>query len=77
MPASANLLASFSLSDRPATCGASPAKFCCLVVNALAASCLALKSAADSPACCEIPAKPVDTTGTPDCATPCCARSTP
>ena len=61
----------------PATCGASPAKFCCLVVKSWAALCLAAKSAADSPACCEIPAIPVDTTGTPDCAVTCFAKSCP
>ena len=46
-----------------ATCGASPAKLCCLVVKALAASCLALKPAAVSPGCLDIPAIPVVTTG--------------
>jgi hypothetical protein len=49
-----------------ATCGASPAKLSCLLVKPLAASCLAAKSAADSPGCCDIPANPVATTGTPD-----------
>ena len=55
--------------------GASPAKLCCLVVNSLAACCLAAKSSAVSPACCVIPAIPVDTVGTPDCAVTCFARS--
>ena len=60
-----------------ATCGASPAKLCCLVVNALAASCLALKPSAVSPGCCDIPAIPVVTIGTPVCAVICFARSLP
>ena len=49
----------------PATCGASPAKFCCLVVNALAASCLALNPSAVSPVCCDKLPIPPDTIGVP------------
>ena len=64
MPCCAKVCACVCNASLPAICGASPAKLSCLVVNALAASCLALKPAAVSPGCCDIPATPVVTTGT-------------
>jgi len=50
---------------------------CCLISNCCPACCLAAKSSGDSPANCVIPAAPGATTGTPDCATICVAKSVP
>ena len=57
--------------------GARPAKLCCLVSNALAAVCLAAKSAAASPGLCDIADSPTDTVGTAVDATRPLARSSP
>ena len=50
---------------------------CCLVSKALAAVCLAAKSAADSPGLCDIADSPTDTVGTAVDATKFCARFLP